>query len=38
MGRSEELGTGAPVENPDGGGVDLGRVDRGSETEVRFEI
>ena len=37
MGRSEELGTGAPGENPDRG-VDLGRVDRGSETEVRFEI
>lgn len=37
MGRSEELGRGASGENPDRG-VDLGRVDRGSEREVRFEI
>ena len=37
MGRSEELGRGAPGENPDRG-VDLGCVDRGSEREVRFEI
>ena len=37
MGRNEELGTGAPGENP-GRGMDLGRVDRGREMEVRFEI